>query len=84
MKNVKISKTLCLLAYPIAYFFTAVFGALHDYIKVFMRENFPENTALIISQLIPSVGVDASILSIVICINVFSVLLWCTKEKKAG
>ncbi len=83
MKIAKRSLLLILLAYPIAYFLTAVFGTLSDCIKGFVMATFSDSTALIISQIIPNVGTDTSILSLVICINVFSVLLWCVNARKA-
>lgn len=82
MKIAKRSLILILLAYPIAYFLTAIFGALSESIKIFAMSTFSDNTALIISQLIPSVGTDASVLSLVICINVFSVLSWRANAQK--
>lgn len=82
MRNAKRSLALILLAYPIAYIVTVFFGALSDSIKVFVKASCSDNAALIITQLIPSVGTDVSILSLVICINVFAVLSWYVKEKK--
>lgn len=83
MKNVKTSLILVLLAYPLACLVAVVFNLLCNFLKSFIATAFSGNTALIISQLIPSVGFDASVLALVLCINVFSVLLWCAKKNSA-
>lgn len=75
MKNAKKSILLIVLSYPIAYFLTTVFQLLSVCIKYFVISIFSEGTAIIISQLFPSVSVNTSIIALVICINAFAVML---------
>ncbi len=82
MKTSKNSLILIALAYPIAHLLTIIFQLLSDCCRSFVTHCFSEYTALIILRFIPYVETDICILSLVICINVFSVLLWWSSTKK--
>ena len=66
-KNAKGSIILCVLAYPIAYLIAAILWKITSIINVF-------------APIIPTVDIDVCIISLVLCINVISLLrFWGTK-----
>lgn len=66
-KNAKSSIILCVVAYPIAYLIAAILWKITSIINVF-------------APIIPTVDSDVCIISLVLCINVISLLrFWGTK-----
>ena len=68
-KNAKSSIMLCVVAYPIAYLIAAILWKITSIINLF-------------APIIPTVDSDICIISLVLCINVISLLrFWGTKTR---
>ena len=76
MKNTKNSMILVVLSYPIAYIIAFLGNLLSNLGKYLIVTTLSEDTAEFVMQIIPDVGTSTKIISLVICINVFAVLLW--------